>query len=423
MPLLLLFGCVLSVRPLSQDYSDLPPEQALDAALETLSQVYSLSAHKELDWTVLSEQVQEEADLEQSLRALTVAMPDGHVLLEHEDPERLKCAQIGGSLALTFSDSEQGVVVVSSQVAEVEPGDVLLSWQGLSVDEALQVQPLQCFPVGLATQDKRAAARVRLLSLAEVGSEIALELEGGAGVYQVALPALEHDLPAHAVLGLHTPEDMVSHRMLSPEIGYLRIGWEESVLSERRVRSALSQLYRDGARSLVLDLRDNDGGTDMAAANIVGLFTQEAFFYETITMYDRRSEGQVDISEVWVQPQELYWSLPVVVLVNDNTVSSGEGIAMGLQSLGIPIMGLSGTAASFGSTGSTTRFPDGWTLTWPAGLSLDAAGEIQLDSDASGVGGVAPDLWIPWTVENRVAYAADREGFEMAQAQAWLEAQ
>jgi carboxyl-terminal processing protease len=172
-----------------------------------------------------------------------------------------------------------------------------------------------------------------------------------------------------------------------------------------------------------LDLRDNDGGTDLAAANIVGLFTQEAFFYETITMYDRRSQGQVEISEVWVQPQELYWDLPVVVLVNDNTVSSGEGIAMGLQSLGIPIMGFSGTAASFGSTGSTTTFPGEWTLTWPAGLSFDVAGDIQLDSDASGVGGVQPDLPIPWTVDNRIAQAADPEGFQIAQAQAWLEAQ
>lgn len=423
MPFLLLFGCVLSVRPLSQDYRDLPPDAAVDAALDTLSQLYSLSAHKELDWPAISEQVRGQPDLAASLRHLTVAMPDGHVLLEHPDPDVLLCEELAGEVGLRFSDSEQGVIVVASEREDVAVGDRLLGWQGLEIDAALAQQALHCFPLGLATQDKRDAGRVRLLSTAEVGGERVFDLEGDRGPYTVRAVAQAHGLDAHSLLDLRAAEVMVAHRMLTPEIGYLAIGWEESVLSERRVRSAMRDLYRDGARALVLDLRDNDGGTDLAAANIVGLFTEEAFFYETITMYDRRSGGQVVISEVWVEPQELYWDLPVVALVNGNTVSSGEGIAMGLQSLGVPVMGFSGTAASFGSTGSTTQFPEGWSLTWPAGLSLDAAGEIQLDSDASLQGGVAPDLPIPWTVDNRIAFAQDPQGFEIGQAQAWLEVQ
>jgi carboxyl-terminal processing protease len=117
---------------------------------------------------------------------------------------------------------------------------------------------------------------------------------------------------------------------------------------------------------------------------------------------------------VWVEPQEVRWTLPVVALINGNTVSSGEGIAMMLARFdGVEVVGFEGTAASFGSSGSTAKLPHGWELTWPAGRSLDDDGVIQLDSDHTLEGGVSPTLRIPWTAANRIAWAEDPEGFEI----------
>ncbi len=91
--------------------------------------------------------------------------------------------------------------------------------------------------------------------------------------------------------------------MWRPGVGYLALGWEDTVLSERAVRREVRRLWDDGARVLVLDLRNNDGGTDQTAANIAGVFTDRTWFYETITMFDRSTGQQATVSDVWVEPQ------------------------------------------------------------------------------------------------------------------------
>ncbi|MEO0605902.1 MAG: S41 family peptidase, partial [Myxococcota bacterium] len=168
---------------------------------------------------------------------------------------------------------------------------------------------------------------------------------------------------------------------------------------------------REGARRLVVDLRDNQGGTDQTAANIIGMFTDQTRFYDTISMYDRRIGDQRVVSTVYVEPQEVRWDGPVVVLVNGNTVSSGDGMARMFVELGIPVVGFESTAASFGSGGSSLRFPGGWTLLYPAGRGLDEDGSILIDSDETLQGGIAPTHRIPWTADNRIDWAADPRGF------------
>ncbi|MCB9744813.1 MAG: PDZ domain-containing protein [Alphaproteobacteria bacterium] len=432
---LLTLACVTSVRPLSADLSDAPSPEAMREAIHQLEQAYAFTAWKGLDWAELEARLAPplEADpgaLDAALRELVLAIPDGHVLLENEDPARELCPEAEGALGLRFSDTdEDGVIVVSvtsgspADAAGIALGDRLLRWDGLPVEDALEAQPLQCYPVGLATLARRRAGRVRLLSRAEVGVEVPLELEREGARLERALVAEADGALFRELLELLPPAERITSRMLSDEVGYLRIGWEATATSDRQARAALRDLWREGARALVLDLRDNDGGTDQTAANIVGVFTDEAWFYETITMYDRREGGQVPISEVWVEPQELRWDLPTAVLINGDTVSSGEGMAMMLRRFeGVELVGFEGTAASFGSSGSTLDFAGGWSLTWPAGRSLDARGEIQLDSDAGLEGGVQPTHRIPWTAEHRLAFAADPEGFEIDYALALLEA-
>lgn len=422
-PLLLwsLSGCVLSVRPLSYDFSKEDPEEALRLTIEALDRTYAFTTWKHLEWDEVHRQLGEEQDWDLAVRRLVEAIPDGHVLLEQETDG--VCPQAAGSAGVLFSDTDGGdIVVVRSDAEAVEVGDVLVGWNGLEPEAALAVQPLFCFPVGLATNERRRGGRIRLLGRGEVGAELHLDLQRQGAAFQAILAIDPDGEDMREMLGLSLPEERISSRMLTGAIGYLAIGWEETAISDAAVRRELRDLWGEGARKLVLDLRNNDGGTDQTAANIAGVFTDREWFYETITMYDRRTEEQAVISEVWVQPQELGWDLPVVALINGNTVSSGEGIAMMLARFeGVEVVGFEGTAASFGSSGSTAKLPGGWTLTWPAGRSLDADGRIQLDSDHTLEGGVAPTHRIPWSAENRIAWAADPEGFEIDYAVALLE--
>ena len=419
LPLAALCSCITFVLPLNHNFSDESPDEALTLTIEALDESYSFTEWKHLDWDAIHERVAAEEDWDRTLRLLVESIPDGHVLLENED-DRL-CPEAAGSTGVLFSDTDEGnIIVVDSDVAEVEPGDVLVAWNGLDVDAALNAQPLFCFPVGLATNERRRNGRIRLLGRGEVGSTVSLTLDRG----EVTLDVNEDGDDLRKMLGIEAADERVSSRMLTNDIGYLAIGWEATAQTDAEVRKEVRRLYRDGARKLVVDLRDNDGGTDQTAANIAGVFTDREWFYETITMYDKRRGEQDVISEVWVEPQESQWTLPVVALINGNTVSSGEGIAMMLARFEqVEVVGFEGTAASFGSSGSTAKLPDGWELTWPAGRSLDEDGVIQLDSDHTLEGGVTPTHRIPWTAANRIAWAEDPEGFEIDYAVDLLEAQ
>jgi len=419
-------GCVLSVLPLSEDLSGEPWDRAVHGSVDRLEQTYSFTAHKELDLGAIREDLHAQAERamasdderawDRVVGSLVLALPDGHVYVEHDEPSRELCAEAAGSAGVRLSQVEDGgLVVVDVEPRAVEAGvrvaDRVVAIDGQDPVLAIEQAPLHCSPIGLATVHKRRRVAVRLLTRGPLGDVLTLELqrEGVAHVAELPLEADGDDVRAH--LGLEPPEQLIAWEILDDDIGYIQLGWEETALSEARFRRALSDLHRRGARALIVDLRDNDGGTDMAAANIVGLFTDRTWFYETITMYDRISGGQVPISEIEVTPQELFWDGPTIVLINDNTVSSGEGMAMMLARFpGVEVMGFEGTAASFGSAGSTLHLPDGWTLHYPAGRSLDASGEIQLDSDASLRGGVLPTLRVPWTVDNRIAHAQDPHG-------------
>jgi hypothetical protein len=51
-------------------------------------------------------------------------------------------------------------------------------------------------------------------------------------------------------------------------------------------------------------------------------------------------------------------------------------------------------------SGATVRMPMNISVDYPRGSSIDSAGRIQLESDAAMVGGIAPDIRIPRTLEN-----------------------
>ena len=95
----------------------------------------------------------------------------------------------------------------------------------------------------------------------------------------------------------------------------------------------------------------------------------------------------------------------MVVLVNHFTLSSGEGIAMAVGwSPQATIVGFEPSAASFGMTGGKAKIGD-IVIWFPLGRSLDEDGIVQLDSDHRGAGGVHPTARVPWTLEDRIAWA------------------
>ena len=110
----------------------------------------------------------------------------------------------------------------------------------------------------------------------------------------------------------------------------------------------------------------------------------------------------------YVEPTGL-WTKPMVAIINREVISTGEGLARGLKLApkSTVVSMDDSTSASFGMADAEIKMPaigEGFTLLFPFGRSVDADGNVQLDSDSTGVGGVHPDLKVERTLENMLNF-------------------
>ena len=94
------------------------------------------------------------------------------------------------------------------------------------------------------------------------------------------------------------------------------------------VRKAFINLKEQGAKTLVLDLRDNHGGLLTEAVDIVNLFVPKG-----MTIVDTRGKLLAASSKYVTNNEPLDLDVPIVVLVNKETASAAEIVAGALQDL------------------------------------------------------------------------------------------
>jgi carboxyl-terminal processing protease len=179
--------------------------------------------------------------------------------------------------------------------------------------------------------------------------------------------------------------------------GYLRLNLFTE-RSDAEFRRALEGLLAGGAKRLILDLRDNPGGSLDATVNIASEFLAEGLVVRTIAPGEE-VEYRVERGGLATDP-----TLPVLVLVNRGSASASEVVTAALQEAGrVTVIG----EATFGKNTVQQRYDlsNGGALKltiarWvtPGGLDF---GEIGVLPD------VEADLSADLTVEELVA-AVDR---------------
>jgi carboxyl-terminal processing protease len=174
---------------------------------------------------------------------------------------------------------------------------------------------------------------------------------------------------------------------------------------------------------VVIDLRFNSGGDDNLASCMAGWFVDTPVFYEYATKYDPGSGTFPVLTEAWTQPQPVRYDGPVAVLVSSDTISSGEGIPNIFTRSGTgAIVSFYGTNGAFGMNNLQAVLPLGMYIFFPDGASLNQNGSIQVDSNASLTGGIAPTVRVPLN-EKTLARAMAGEDIQMSYAKAWLDTQ
>lgn len=184
----------------------------------------------------------------------------------------------------------------------------------------------------------------------------------------------------------------VSSKLLPDGVGYVALSSFNNRLLTDQMVEQIDELILSGAKSLVLDLRDNPGGLLPQAVYVADEFLDEG------PIVFQRSRG---VTQLYAAAQRGSYDLPLVVLINGNSASASEIVAGALQQ--------SGRATVIGE--QTFGKGVGQTV-----ISLSDGGQLQyvsfewLTPDRSSISntGITPDIVIHDTRYPRTVVANGR---------------
>jgi carboxyl-terminal processing protease len=153
----------------------------------------------------------------------------------------------------------------------------------------------------------------------------------------------------------------------------------------------LEQIASNGAKGIVLDLRDNPGGPELAVVDIASRFITDGTILTV-----RYNDGSENVDKA--TKQALTTDLPVVVLVNSNSASASEVLSGALQDYGIAVVAGEVTYGK-GSVDQFEVLPDG------SAIYLTIARWYTPDGHMIEGQGITPDFaldastdWIQWAI-------------------------
>ncbi len=179
--------------------------------------------------------------------------------------------------------------------------------------------------------------------------------------------------------------DSVQSMKLDGGVGYLRIA-EFSAKTAEDATDAVAKLRKDGATSLVLDLRNNPGGLLSAAVETASLFLGDGKL--VVYTQGRRADNRQDFTAALKAPHPV---LPLVVLINEGSASGSEIVAGAMQDhKRAVIVG----ERSFGKASVQSVIPlaDGSGLRLTVARYYTPAGRSIHRDEKTKTGGITPDI-------------------------------
>lgn len=410
--------------------------EAFDRLHGKLSTEYPFTEWKQVDWTALHDTyaprvAQAEADEDacryyEALRGYLYAIADANVGLDvQEDCMETAIAGSYGFACLPLDDgrtiAHYILVGGPAQAAGMAWGAEIVSWNGVAVTEALANTSVLWADIAPATTEGLRLARHQFLSRGPVDSEVEIGFKNpGAEEATVAKVTAEADdyecLYAWSGMGTDIGdfENAFTTQTLPSGYGCITMRFVAPTVfmpfPDRGFKKAILSFSERKVPGLIIDLRGNMGGDNTLVPGFVGHFQATSAQYADFA-YAKNRDGEfvvVEKKRLSIEPRDPAFAGPVVVIVDSETTGAGEGLAMALQRLPqARVVGYHGTRGAFSADGGNVSMPGGHNVWYPIGRSLDFFGNIQLEANADGIGGVTPDVRLPVTFENVKARFVD----------------
>lgn len=429
------------------DYSELGWAESFSCMIDTMSESYVSRNYKNIDFERLKTKfvpMVEEAEKNKDKKAFAKVLLeyqyefyDSHIWFAqnsdilNQAEEELVGNDYGLSMYQLNSGDTIAIMVEEDSQAEkagIHNGTVIKKWNGVAVDEAMQ--DVRCLdywyqfevlenealmkPIFLAGQG---GETVTVTFISDDGSTKSVQLDSMGSYKSRESAVLNHFYSRNRI-----SDDNFSCKMLNQDVGYLRITrehygdemydiWTYVVGKHKKVYdeidAKLHKLSDNGMKYLVIDLRNNGGGYEQISDAVASLFADRRLTNKTGI---ERNGNIIQIAKFHTFDEGKWKELPVVVLVNDAAVSSGDVLTHLLfQCPNVTVMGITSSSNSAQTVGGCCYLSgDMFEIYYPIINSLDENNEV-LEVTADRQARVGFDLRIPVDYDAAMLIFSDSE--------------
>lgn len=396
---------------------------------------YSLSVHKNVDWDglyaeylPLFQEVEATQDAVANYMTWTAfcnEFNDGHVsYTPKEDAEDLMQAaeeRVAGNdygLATVCLDSGEYVAVLVEEnglayEAGIRTGTVITRWDGKAPEEWLETCAKRMSQTGIYGNQENlrfyegcflagiGGEQVTVTFMNTDGVEETVTLEA-IGSYRERLKQVMEHLTYKepranvSVTALNENTILLNTNVMSFDSASTNSSDYGSV--QAAIREQLIPYRENGATNLIIDLRQNGGGSTKMAQAIVALVAEGEHFWAADGAYNKTT-GAYEIVNTYTYVGENIWDGGEIIVLTDSQSNSAANHCMGaLQQLEhVTVMGLTEPAGT--AQGIVGTNLENGALSFSGTLVLNEEGEIWIDTDETGEPRLRVDERIPLTQE------------------------
>lgn len=298
----------------------------------------------------------------------------------------------------------------SAASAGIKDGTVITKWNGSSIEEQIakmdSIIPVNCFAFADSENIERFKPfflscqgddEVKVQYLDEGGNVKEPVLSSCGNGYEYLYTTIKSFLQKSAL-----KNEELSYVTLDDGIGYLQVNAMGADYDNIRntIGKFIDNMKSDNISSLIIDVRNNQGGADDAGVIITEQFAKEDMPYLCESTYDPETKDYVKGRQLSVDAEGSI-DIPIYLLVNSNCISAGEGFAYNMAKLdNVTVVGIQGTNGSFGTISGAVIMPEGMMAFYPSIACLDENGEVMIDSRFNKTGGIKTEIVIPVTSDS-----------------------